>query len=104
MTVPQELCHQPEVNRFLNITSPLPPGPVSLYVFANSLSSHERAWLKISSAKLALVSNFFFLLCLFSKSAESCSQWCLNEGSHFKRMTDVLVIAVLCLSGLFKHM
>lgn len=41
MTFPQELCHQPEVNRFLNITSPLPAGPVSVYVFAHLLPMRE---------------------------------------------------------------
>lgn len=55
MTIPQELCHQPEVNRFLNIATPLPAGPASVDVFADLPAPHERPWVNISSAQLSLI-------------------------------------------------
>lgn len=55
MTVPEDPCHEPEVNKFLNIVTPLPAGPGALCVFADLFAPHENAWVKILSSQLALI-------------------------------------------------
>lgn len=53
MIIPQELCHQPEVNTFLNIVTPLPAGSGSLCMcLLTCLLPMRENW---RSAQLALI-------------------------------------------------
>lgn len=54
MILPQELCHQPEVNNFLNISSPLPAG-LSVYMFADWPAPHEGSRLTAARTHLHLL-------------------------------------------------
>lgn len=57
MTVPEGSCHQPEVNKFLNIVSPLSAGPGSRCVFADLFAPHEKARVKIVSSQLIYITH-----------------------------------------------